>query len=83
MEKKVVATAVIGKRRILFVPLDWGLGHATRLVPWIEEAVRGGDEVWIGGNGRSGAWLRDRFPNLPLRRRRHGLFGIRAIWPGI
>ena len=66
MEKKVVATAVFGKRRILFVPLDWGLGHATRLVPWIEEAVRGGDEVWIGGNGRSGAWLRDRFPNLPF-----------------
>jgi len=50
----------------LFVPLDWGLGHATRLVPWIEEAVRGGDEVWIGGNGRSGAWLKGRFPNLPF-----------------
>ena len=55
-----------GKRRILFVPLDWGLGHATRLVPLIEEAVRCGDEVWIGGNGRSGAWLKARFPNLPL-----------------
>jgi hypothetical protein len=55
-----------GKRRILFVPLDWGLGHATRLVPLIEEAVRCGDEVWIGGNGRSGAWLKVRFPDLPL-----------------
>jgi hypothetical protein len=55
-----------GKRRILFVPLDWGLGHATRLVPLIEEAVRCGDEVWIGGNGRSGAWLKARFPDLPL-----------------
>jgi len=48
------------------VPLDWGLGHATRLVPLIEEAVRCGDEVWIGGNGRSGAWLKARFPDLPL-----------------
>ncbi|MBM3446549.1 MAG: hypothetical protein FJX86_01960 [Bacteroidetes bacterium] len=66
MEKRVVDTAVFAKRRILFVPLDWGLGHATRLVPWIEEAVRGGDEVWIGGNGRSGAWLKERFPNLPF-----------------
>ena len=56
----------VGKRRILFVPLDWGLGHATRLVPLIEEAVRCGDEVWIGGNGRSGAWLKARFPDLPL-----------------
>ncbi|MFZ9969151.1 MAG: hypothetical protein ACO3GL_05100 [Bacteroidia bacterium] len=55
-----------GKRRILFVPLDWGLGHATRLVPLIEEAVRCGDEVWIGGNGRSGAWLKVRFPDLPF-----------------
>ncbi len=48
------------------MPLDWGLGHATRLVPLIEEAVRFGDEVWIGGNGRSGAWLKARFPDLPL-----------------
>jgi hypothetical protein len=48
------------------VPLDWGLGHATRLVPLIEEAVRCGDEVWIGGNGRSGAWLKARFPDLPF-----------------
>jgi len=56
----------VEKRRILFVPLDWGLGHATRLVPLIEEAVRCGDEVWIGGNGRSGAWLKARFPDLPL-----------------
>ena len=56
----------VGKRRILFVPLDWGLGHATRLVPLIEESVCCGDEVWIGGNGRSGAWLKARFPNLPL-----------------
>lgn len=48
------------------MPLDWGLGHATRLVPLIEEAVRCGDEVWIGGNGRSGAWLKARFPNLPF-----------------
>lgn len=55
-----------GKRKILFVPLDWGLGHATRLVPLIEEAVRCGDEVWIGGNGRSGAWLKARFPDLPF-----------------
>ena len=68
-----------GKRRILFVPLDWGLGHATRLVPLIEEAVRCGDEVWIGGNGRSGAWLKARFPDLTyevapewtLRHRKH------------
>ncbi len=48
------------------MPLDWGLGHATRLVPLIEEAVCGGDEVWIGGNGRSGAWLKARFPDLPF-----------------
>jgi len=61
------------------VPLDWGLGHATRLVPLIAEAVRCGDEVWIGGNGRSGAWLKVRFPDLPfevapewtLRHRKH------------
>jgi len=56
----------VEKRRIVFVPLDWGLGHATRLVPLIEEAVRCGDEVWIGGNGRSGAWLKVRFPDLPF-----------------
>ncbi|MEY3158517.1 MAG: hypothetical protein RLZZ121_1570, partial [Bacteroidota bacterium] len=61
------------------MPLDWGLGHATRLVPLIEEATRCGDEVWIGGNGRSGAWLKARFPDLTyevapewtLRHRKH------------
>ena len=54
------------QRRILFVPLDWGLGHATRILPLIREAVAAGDRVWIGGNGRSGAWLRSRFPELPF-----------------
>lgn len=53
------------KRRILLVPLDWGLGHATRLASWVQEAVDRGDKVWIGGSGQSGAWLKARFPDLP------------------
>jgi UDP:flavonoid glycosyltransferase YjiC (YdhE family) len=52
--------------RILVAPLDWGLGHATRCVPLIDRWLAAGHEVLLASNGRSAAWLANRYPNLEL-----------------
>lgn len=52
------------KPRILVAPLDWGLGHATRCVPIIEEIMRQGGEPVIGSAGRALAYLKVEFPAL-------------------
>lgn len=44
--------------------LDWGLGHATRSVPLIEELIAQGAEVVLAGSDHSGRMLRRRFPDL-------------------
>ncbi len=52
------------KLKILFAPLDWGLGHATRIVPIIRYYQAQGHEVLLAGDGNSLAFLRGEFPNL-------------------
>ena len=39
--------------KILVAPLDWGLGHATRCIPIINELVRQDCTVWIAAGGSS------------------------------
>lgn len=53
-----------GHQRILLCPLDWGLGHASRCVPIILEALRQGVEVEVASSGGALDLLRRRFPNL-------------------
>jgi hypothetical protein len=53
-------------QRILFAPLDWGLGHATRCIPLIKRELERGNEVVLAGSGRSAALLRKAFPRLTL-----------------
>ena len=50
------------KKNILVCPLDWGLGHATRMVPVIEILERKGAHVVIAADNRPLAFLRQRFP---------------------
>lgn len=38
--------------RILVAPLDWGLGHATRCIPVVNELIMRDCEVWIAGEGQ-------------------------------
>ncbi len=52
------------KLKILVTPLDWGLGHATRLVPIIRHYRKKGHEILLGGEGQSLAFLREEFPGL-------------------
>lgn len=52
-------------KRILVAPLDWGLGHATRCIPLIQELQLLNCEVLIGGSGSALALLQKEFPALP------------------
>jgi uncharacterized protein (TIGR00661 family) len=54
------------KHNILFSPLNWGLGHATRLVPLIDSALEEGQIVHLAGYGKSAEYLQDQFPDLPF-----------------
>jgi predicted glycosyltransferase len=51
-------------KKILVVPMNWGLGHATRCVPIIRDFINEGCKVYISGSGESGTWLQDYFPEL-------------------
>jgi hypothetical protein len=54
------------KLRILVAPMDWGLGHATRCIPLVHYLLQQGTEVWLAGEGRIEALLRNEFPDLPF-----------------
>ncbi len=45
-------------------PLDWGLGHATRVVPIVQKLVNLDCDVVLGISGSSGNFLKDEFPEL-------------------
>jgi UDP:flavonoid glycosyltransferase YjiC (YdhE family) len=54
------------RKKILVVPLDWGLGHATRDIPLIREILNAGCEVVIAAEGKHAALLQQEFPQLPI-----------------
>lgn len=49
--------------KILISPLDWGLGHATRLIPIIKKLSDNGNDIIIAGNGKSFALIKKYFDN--------------------
>ncbi len=51
-------------KTVLVAPLDWGLGHATRCIPIVNEFLQRGCEVHIASNGSALILLRQEFPNL-------------------
>lgn len=54
------------QKTVLVAPLDWGLGHATRCIPVIEQLQEHGFKVIIGGSGTGLQLLKKRFPHLDL-----------------
>ncbi|MFA5418250.1 MAG: glycosyltransferase [Bacteroidales bacterium] len=50
------------QKTVVVCPLDWGLGHATRMVPVIELLLRFGARVVIAADNRPLAFLKQRFP---------------------
>ena len=45
-------------------PLNWGLGHATRCIPLINQLLQSGYDVLIGSDGAALKLLRAEFPSL-------------------
>jgi hypothetical protein len=63
--------------KVLVSPLNWGLGHATRMIPVIRELLIMGCEVGIAAEGGGLAILKQTFPNLLFVT----LPGIRISYP--
>jgi predicted glycosyltransferase len=56
-----------GKRlTILVCPLDWGIGHASRMIPIIHSLLQSDADVIIACKDKSGELLRTEFPLLPV-----------------
>ncbi len=51
-------------KTILYCPLDWGLGHASRGIYLIRKFLDRGFKVILAADGESLALLRDEFPQL-------------------
>lgn len=51
-------------KNILVAPLNWGLGHATRCIPIINELLQNGFTPILASDGNSLALLKKEFPNL-------------------
>lgn len=51
-------------KTVLFGVLNWGLGHATRSIPIIQELLDKGLDVIIASDGSAGLFLEKAFPNL-------------------
>lgn len=53
-------------KRILITPLNWGLGHATRCMPIINELLEQGAKVIIATDGRAFHLLAKEYPKLTI-----------------
>ena len=54
------------KIKILVAPLDWGLGHATRCIPIINELIRLDCEVILAADGAVLSLLKKEFPSIKI-----------------
>ncbi len=52
------------KKKIIIAPLNWGIGHATRCVPIINELIKNGFEPIITSDGDALRYLEKEFPKL-------------------
>ena len=54
------------RMKVLIAPLNWGLGHATRCIPIIQNYLNNGDEVILVADGAPAILLKNQFPELRL-----------------
>lgn len=52
--------------RILMSPLNWGMGHCTRLIPMVRQLRARGHEVGVACVGGAHAVLKQEFPDMEL-----------------
>ncbi len=65
-KSKYLSTYAQVPKKVLIVPLDWGLGHATRDIPLIHELLNAGCEIVIAAEGKHAALLAAEFPRLTI-----------------
>jgi UDP-N-acetylglucosamine transferase subunit ALG13 len=53
-------------KKIFIAPLNWGLGHATRCMPLIDELLRQGADVMLASDGAALQLLQAEYPQLPI-----------------
>lgn len=56
------------KKTVLVAPLNWGLGHATRIVPIVEALLNHNSRVIIAADKRPYEFLKQRFPDIEIIR---------------
>jgi UDP:flavonoid glycosyltransferase YjiC (YdhE family) len=66
VQAKVFSELSPRMKKVLVVPMNWGLGHATRCVPIIQRFLQDGHSVYLSGSGASGQFLQQYFPRLPF-----------------
>ncbi len=54
----------VSKRKILIAPLNWGLGHATRCMPIIDELLKRDVDVLLASDGGALQLLQKEYPQL-------------------
>ena len=52
------------KKKILICPLDWGLGHASRIIPIINALIKNNFEIIIAADNYPLQLLKSEFPDL-------------------
>ncbi len=52
--------------KVLIIPLDWGLGHATRCIPIIRYLIAKGHQITLAGEGKTASLLKAEFPNITM-----------------
>ncbi len=55
---------MIKNKKILFAVLNWGLGHATRSIPLINELIKNNNEIILASDGQALDLLQKEFPKL-------------------
>jgi uncharacterized protein (TIGR00661 family) len=68
LRKENILTNLDRKYRVLVAPLDWGLGHATRCIPIINELIRLNCEVFIVADKKIFSLLKKEFANTVFLR---------------
>lgn len=58
--------SIINSMRILIAPLDWGLGHTTRIVPLVKSKLAEGNEVVLACSPDQRILLTEHFPDLQV-----------------
>lgn len=53
-------------KTILVAPLNWGLGHATRCIPIINQLIKNGFNPIIASDGKALELLKKEFPDLKI-----------------